>query len=175
MEYRYYLGRGPEAEEIISFCADRIKSVSMRRKQIAAEFGVDSFASRDGGGTIAGATFVNEVPGWAKLESRIAEGGYCYIGRKNTKIGKAFNEAIHAEDANFSLHTYILEKTGMNRLVIEGRRIFRSKAGYHEDSILVCVPQEKVTASKCTYDPMPVPPEWLKEVRESEFLAAQGK
>ncbi len=175
MEYTYYLGRGPEAKQIINVCEHRIQLISQRRKEIAAEFGVDAFASCDGGGIIVGATFACEVPKWAKLDSQIAEGGYCYVGRENTKMGKAFNKAIHAEDANFSLHKFILEKTGMNRLVINGRKIFRSRAGYYKNTILICVPQEKATAASHTYDPRPVPPAWLKEVKESAFLAAQGK
>ena len=61
-------------------------------------------------------------------------------------------------------------------MVFEGRKIFEAAAGITEDlkKILVVIPGTKEKSPGCTA-PFPAVPEWLREVKESEFLAAQGK
>ena len=78
---------------------------------------------------------------------------------------------------SFSYSRHIVSETGMDHSCIgpypckSGQAIFNSAAGYTKDKVVIRVPVGRGFRGT----EQPTPPPWLTLVKESEYLAAQGK
>ena len=171
MEYRYYIGTGPEARALIEECRKRLiekQSVidALREKYRAKHVLVQ-------GDEIVELAF-DALPGdWKdylkKPEKRTLNGDLflCCAPRGNTKRGRELHEEMQAGAAGFSPKDYILERTKTKHMSIDGRKIAFSSAGYRDDDVLLRIP------CKGADEKTPVPPAWFREVTASEFMNAQ--
>jgi hypothetical protein len=182
MQYRYFIGEGEEAKALIDACHAKLtarNAVADTFTAWAKDNGWDGGAMR--GNSVVGVISARELAPsemsacGVKCVTRI-DSGWVYAPIKNRKASAAMREAIAAARMeDFSASDHIIKVTGMIRAVVgvSGGRtcLGHSVAGYQKGAILVQVP-----AGGGEHDsPMPIPPAWLREVKESEFLAAQGR
>lgn len=176
MEKHYYIGEGPEAEKLIAATLEQSKVSEEARRALMADYGADGvIESRGFNNTVVGLGFKEKIDVPFLKGHELLSGGYAYYPKRNTKDGKELAKRLNDKRLSFDHSRFILDYLKANRTVIEGTKVIMSAACISEDmkKILVVIPgvAEKVPFS----DPFPAVPEWLQEVKESEFLAAQGK
>lgn len=133
-------------------------------------------------GKVAGLAFDKPTSRpYLKEETRLSNReGYGYYPKLNTKEGKRLAERLEAEELTFSLSNFILDKLHLRRMVTgpssvsrTGYALHYSAAGIVSGKVLVSIPGGK--ESEHGEAPFPEVPAWLREVKESEWLAAQGR
>ena len=176
----YYIGEGSEAAKLITETMDRQRQTNEARKTVQEEYKADgllSSRSRDGG--VAGLCF-NEKQTLPFLKGEIRlEDGYGYFPKLNCKAGKELRTKLTAPEMTFSASDHIIQALGVARMVAgahsgsrTGLALYQSVAGIVDGKLLVKIPGSAEEDSHG--DKMPQVPSWLREVKESEWLAAQG-
>lgn len=183
MEKHFYIGEGPEAEELIAETLERENVAREARKALIAEYETDGLIlSVWNDGKVAGLAFEKPTNRpYLKGETRLSNGeGYGYYPKLSTKEGKRLAERLKAEELTFSRSNFILDKLCLRRIVAgasqssrTGRALYYSVAGIISGKVLVSIPGGKEREGG--EDPFPEVPVWLREVKESEWLAAQGR
>ena len=170
MEYQHYIGEGPEATAIL----DTLGALreAMRDAVLAFEKRHGFTASWSSRNALGGPLFKKKL---AKnvardLGLKLAgsnEDGFCYEPNRGSKMGKEI--AATLDEANKSFcdpSKHIVKATGMGRTLLGGRMIAHTAAGHVDGKIVVKVPiGAKLDPQN---DPMPTPPPWLREAKESE-------
>lgn len=183
MQYLYFIGEGEEAKALAQDVKARAEAWNETRRVLRGKVEALGF----GGNWLCGGSFMGtptiggvwvcrkltreeESQLGVKYESQMEDGqAYAYTPRMNTKSGRALKAMIdEANHGAFGHNDYVLGILGMKSMSFEGRRLHCSAAGICGDKVVVMVP---VSGEK----EMPTPPAWLREVQESEFLAAQGR
>lgn len=183
MEKHFYIGEGLEAEELIAETLERENVAREARKALIAEYETDGLIlSVWDDGKVAGLAFDKPtsrpyLAGETRLSSRE---GYGYYPKLSTKEGKRLAKRLEAEELTFSQSNFILDKLRLRRMVAgpssasrTGSALYYSVAGIVSGKILISIPGSK--ENEHGRDPFPEVPAWLREVRESEWLAAQGR
>lgn len=180
MEYRYYIGEGQEADALLTEVRQRSETARAARTKLMEDYGADALIlSPWSRGKPVGLGFKQEqrIP-YLKGGGRRYEGGFAYYPKISTKTGKELSAKLDAPELEFSACDYILKMLKLFRMVVgrcsgsrTGMAIYHSTAGYCGDKLLVKIPD----GNGPDEDPMPEIPSWMREVKESEWLAAQGK
>lgn len=181
MEYRYYIGEGQEADALLTEVRQRSETAYAARTKLMEDYDADALISSSWSkGKPVGLGFKQEqrIP-YLKGGGRRYEGGFAYYPKMSTKAGKELSAKLDAPELEFDACDYILERLKLSRMVVgqcsgsrTGMAMYHSTAGYCGDKLLVKIP---VGNSGPGGDPMPEIPSWMREVKESERLAAQGK
>lgn len=171
MEYFYFVGTGPEAEKLINMCNARQEEAIEARKALMSDWGSDGLMQNCG--KIIGLCFKQKTSDPWLCHSRTFNDSFGYIPNRRYKKGKDLKKALTNPDLDFNASDFILDHLKMHHMVVgahsSGMALYHSTAGTTPDrKILVRMP----TGSS---DPVPDAPDWLNSVKESEFLAAQGK
>ena len=172
VQYFRYIGSGPENDALLARVREKAEAVYAARRALADEYGARGFLMDYWhGDTPEGIYFTEpqDLP-FLKGERRDVEGCYGYYPKLSTKKGKELAQKLADKALVFSASRMILDELKLHRMVRSGRVLAHSTAGYTETSILVSIP-----SGEDAYDPMPEVPAWLQEVKESEWLAVQGK
>lgn len=177
MEKHFFIGEGPEAEKIIASMLARREVASKARRALMHDYGSDGLLLSGGReGSIVGLSFKEkkDIP-FLKGGKRI-KGGYAYYPKMNTKKGKELAQRLKDEDLTFSASHFIVDALKLERFAFSVCRMYVSVAGTSEDlkRILVSIPGAR-EGEDGSSDTFPVIPEWMREVKESEWLAAQGR
>lgn len=180
MEYRYYIGEGQEADALLTEVRQRSETARAARTKLMEDYGADALIlSPWSRGKPVGLGFKQEqkIP-YLKGGGRRYEGGFAYYPKMSTKAGKELSAKLDAPELEFSASGYILKLLKLSRMVVDrcsgsptGMAIYHSMAGYCGDKLLVKIPDSNDPDEY----PMPEIPSWMREVKESEWLAAQGK
>lgn len=183
MEKHFYIGEGPQAKELIAETLERENIAREARKALIAEYKTDGLIlSGWGDGKVVGLAFDKPTSRpYLKGETRLSNGeGYGYYPKLSTKEGKRLAERLKAEELTFSWSNFILDKLRLRRMVAgassasrTGCALYYSVAGIISGKILVSIPGNK--ENEHGRDPFPEVPAWLREVKESEWLAVQGR
>lgn len=171
MERHYFIGEGPEAEKLIAATLARSEVARKARFALMHDYSSDGLLLSGGrDGSIVGLSFKEkrDIP-FLKGGDRI-EGGYAYYPKMNTKKGKELAQRLKEGNLTFSASHFIVDALKLEHFAFSGSRMYVSVAGTSENlkCILVSIPGERG-------DTFPVIPEWMREVKESEWLAAQGR
>lgn len=171
MERHYFIGEGPEAEKLIAATLARSEVARKARLALMHDYSSDGLLLSGGrDGSIVGLSFKEkrDIP-FLKGGNRI-EGGYAYYPKMNTKKGKELAQRLKEGNLTFSASHFIVDALKLEHFAFSGSRMYVSVAGTSENlkCILVSIPGERG-------DTFPVIPEWMREVKESEWLAAQGR
>ncbi|KGQ56594.1 Uncharacterised protein [Gallibacterium anatis] len=185
MEYRYFKGN-LNAEPLKTLNEDWLKRFKERNKKLKAIFDTMPFYDGWYGGEefISGIVCDSDNPHLEQLKQTkgykltLCDSQDRYIVRpdKRYKIGKELDKAlcnvyqILLEYPPFG--KFITKQLGINRMVLDGRSGYLSSAGVCKKVLLVCIP---VKGQGCSGDDFPAVPDSLTEIKESEFLAIQGK
>lgn len=173
MNKNFFIGEGPEAEALIAEVKERLRAVGEARNALQKEYGADGLLSRGNGREICGLVFKEQrtLP-FLKGEVRL-ENGFGYSAKKNCKEGKELSAKLRAPDLQFCVSDHIIHKLKLNRMCVgsgsAGIALYSSVAGYADKKILVSIPNSESS------DPMPEVPTWMRAVKGSEWMAAQGK
>lgn len=187
MERHYFIGEGPEAAALIAEANERWQASCDARMRLLKDYGADFFMEElyglERGGRLEGLGFHERVKRpYLKGEER-TEMGYAYYPKLSTREGKALAKRLEEEkELHFCTDVFILKKLGISRILREGGRLHWCWAGWVEDKVLLSVPGPKSPKTfeerkklNSGIDLWPNIPDWLREVKESEFLAVQGK
>lgn len=179
MEFHYYIGEGPEADVLLTEVRQSLKTAHAARTKLMEDYGADALIlSSWSRGKPVGLGFRQEqsVP-YLKGGRRFKDGFACYP-KMSTKAGKELSAKLDAPELEFDACDYILERLKLSRMVVgrhsgsrTGMAVYCSTAGYCFDKMLVKIP----SGNSDSDDPMHDVPDWFREVKESEWLAAQGK
>lgn len=178
MEYRYYIGEGQEADVLLTDVRQRSETAQAARTKLMEDYGADALILSWKGKPV-GLGFRQEqrIP-YLKGGGRRYEDGFAYYPKMNTKAGKELSAKLDAPELEFSASGYILKLLKLSCMVVgrhsgsrTGIAMYHSTAGYCGDKLLVKIPD----GNDPDEYPMPEIPSWMREVKESEWLAAQGK
>ncbi|WP_233115713.1 DUF5420 family protein [Aggregatibacter actinomycetemcomitans] len=110
-----------------------------------------------------------------KIE-KLNDGKVCITGNKRTKAGKAFNTKIQQIREILqkypSFNDFMLRKLKLNCWVFGQRMSYVSVCGVASEHFIVAIP---VKSEGFGGDAFPIIPDFLTEIKQSEFLALQGK
>lgn len=183
MEKHFYIGEGPQAKELIAETLERENIAREARKALIAEYKTDGLIlSGWGDGKVVGLAFDKPTSRpYLKGETRLSNGeGYGYYPKLSTKEGKRLANRLEAEELTFNQSKFILDRLHLCRMVAgassasrTGCALYYSVAGIISGKILVSIPGGKEREGG--KDPFPEVPVWLREVKESEWLAVQGR
>lgn len=172
MKRHFYIGEGPENDALFVE-VKKLEGVGrMARKKLQKDFEADGLYSM-GDNKVVGLVFKGKqaIP-FLKREVCFGDDEYGYTPRRNTKKGKELARRLEEEqELHFDAGRYIRKKLGVYYYQRKGGRWYETIAGYAYGKILVCIPGQDGEIS----DPLPEVPGWLREVKESEWLAAQGR
>lgn len=177
MEKRFFIGEGPEAEKLIASMLARSEVARKARLSLMHDYESDGLLLSGGrDGSIVGLSFkekrdIHFLKGGNKIE-----GGYAYYPKMNTKKGKELSKRLDDKDLTFSASHFIINTLKLERFAFSGCRMYFSVAGTSEDlkKILVSIPGDREEEGRPSNN-FPDIPEWMREVKESEWLAAQGR
>ena len=100
----------------------------------------------------------------------------CVTGNKRTKAGKAFNAQIQGIRDILqkypSFNDFMLRKLKLNCWVLGDRTAYVAVCGIANGCFILSIP---VKSDGYGGDEFPTIPEYLTEIKQSEFLAMQGK
>ena len=175
MEKNFYIGDGPENDKLVEEVFAEIEKCRQARVQLLKDYEADYLWTN--GHTVKGLAWdeKKEYP-WLKGERQV-NGKYIYEGRKSTKKGRELAERLKTEKIlHFDPSEYIISKLKLARLEIDHMAgiAHSTAAGIAEGKIIVSIPYDKESILQGD-DEFPDVPEWLREVKESEWLALQGK
>lgn len=106
----------------------------------------------------------------------IENGKVVITGSGRTKAGKAFNDKIQSVrdilNQYPSFDDFMLRKLKLNCWVLGARTCYVSVCGVASDHFIVSIPEKSEDFGG---DKFPTIPEYLTEIKQSEFLALQGK
>lgn len=177
----FFIGEGPEAEALIAEIKGLREAANNARDVVQQEYGADGLVLHGRGGKVCGLAFIEKQnKPFLKGEVRL-EKGFGYYPKLNCKQGKELASKLGAPELQFNTNDYILTKLKLHRMCDgphrasrTGMALYLSVAGYAENKILVSIPGPK-DLDRMHGDPMPEVPTWFREVKESDWLAAQGK
>lgn len=173
-ENLYYIGEGQEAQAIIANVKAKHSEATAGREALRKKYNADNVLASGWDGRCTGLFFKEKQTAPHLKGGDRVEDGYSYYPKKSCKAGKQLARGLSDPSLTFQVSDYIISHLKLPRMVILGRRMLRSVAGYSDDKLLVVIPHGIESPSRAC-DPMPEIPAWLREVKESEFLAAQGK
>jgi hypothetical protein len=172
MDHKYYVGEGPEAKSLIAETGGAIQKFHSECQEVADEYGAEGCFTV--GRCVIGLMFKEKSENDFLSLFEQNEDGYCYKPRRNFKAGKELQNRLDAIQT-VRPSEFIVNKLGVSRMSAgkhlgsrTGMAMYHSVAGYNHGVLVVKIPAGEGG------DPMPTVPEWLREVKESEFLAAQG-
>lgn len=174
MNKNFFIGEGHEAETLIEEVKERLRAVGEARRTVQKAYGADGLLTRGDGREVCGLVFKEQqARPFLKGETRLHPDGFGYYAKKNCKDGKNLSAKLRAPDLQFCASDHIIHKLKLNRMCVgassRGMGLYSSAAGFAGNKILVSIPCGE------SNDPMPEIPAWMREVKESEWLAAQGK
>lgn len=177
----FFIGEGPEAEALIAEVKALRDAVSNARDMVQKEYGADGLMLRGHGGDVTGLAFKEKQQRpYLKGETKL-EGGFGYYPKLNCKQGKELAAKLKAPELKFDASDYIIDALKLHRMCAgphaasrSGMALYYSVADYRGSKVLVSIPGSKDEDPKLG-DKMPEVPTWLRAVKESEWLAAQGK
>lgn len=176
MEKHYFIGEGQEAEKLIAEVVRRREASLTARRALMRDFGSDGLILGGVWGyTIVGLAFKEKTDlNFLKGGKRVTD-GYAYYPKRSTKKGKELAQRLKEESLHFSVSHFILSTLKLHRSAFSVSRMYVSVACISEDlkRILVIIPGAK--EEDRLSDTFPIIPEWMCEVKESEWLAAQGR
>ena len=175
----FFTGEGPEAEALIAEVKELRKAKNEAIANVQREYGSDALLAR--GAKVFGLVFIERQDRpYLKNEIRL-ESGFGYYPKLNCKQGKELAAKLKAPELQFDTSDYILDTLKLHRMYAgthaaskTGMAMYLSVADYAGDKILVSIPGKK-NEGALTGAPWPEVPTWFREVKESEWLAAQGK
>lgn len=177
MQYRFYIGKGEVAAKIVSEMVSAMLYASVYRDALIEQSGANNlffYANEPDRprGFVYGKR--EDYPG-LKFGA-VIEGGFTYFPDNTVEKGKMFEKLLADPKLRFDQEVYLLGAiniTGDVRGYCEHCRnihsIFKPRA-FRPDrkfEIFLKIPAEM--------SPYPEIPEWFKEVKESTWLAMQGK
>ncbi|EHK89843.1 DUF5420 family protein [Aggregatibacter actinomycetemcomitans] len=184
LEFRYFKCAF-DVEPIKSLYQQFRKERQQRNKQLKAIFSTIPFYECWSGSesAIYGIVCSENNPEFEKIKEdktykfEIVENKKIVItGNARTKAGKAFNAKIQ-EIRNIlneypSFNDFMLRKLKLTCLVLGERAGYVSVCGVVSDHFIVSIP---VKSEELDGDDFPVIPDYLLEIKQSEFLMLQGK
>jgi|GEM_PF-2060944 hypothetical protein len=186
---KFYIGEGPEASEIITevdagIAGEKEARLKLNDDVMAMSFsGVWVAKSFMGGTRVGGVMTTNRLTSeeeralGVKFFQRMGDAsGYAYKPRLSTKAGKRLKTMIdEANKRAFDHSEHIIKRTGMDALVCSAGKLRHSVACIVNNRLFVKVPVPAGLDPDEVADKAPVPPGWLREAKESEWLAGMGR
>ena len=183
-EFRYFKCK-LDVEPIKSLDEQWRKDRKVRDKKLDAIFATIPFYEgwRGSESSIFGFVCSLDNPEYAKIKEdktykfEIVENGKVVItGNGRTKAGKAFNDKIQSVrdilNQYPSFNDFMLRKLKLTCWVFGVRICYVSVCGVESDHFIVSIPEKSEDFGG---DKFPEIPEYLTEIKQSEFLALQGK
>ena len=170
MEYYFFTGEGPDAKKIIEDGSARAATAQKLRDALLADYGAEAMVIQSWTERPIGICFSSEQNSpWLRPCTAYRGEGHAYYGRRSTWEGRQLNDRLLDERLHFSWSAFIVGRTGTYVLRREGRMIYHTVAGVVDGRILLKIPRHSFETG------CPDVPEWFREIRESVFLALQGR
>ncbi|EPR43158.1 hypothetical protein dsx2_2518 [Desulfovibrio sp. X2] len=179
MQSKFYIGEGDEAAKLIASLDQALASFSKAREETCSVFGFDGVLSRElplGGVTVVGFWTKDDIEVGQRtsrgvLPQSMSGDGHGWRPDMRTKTGKILKAALtELNDKTVDYSVYLTRSLGIGFHAAFNGRLYISVAGAVGGKVLAKVPQRDYSDTTA-----PTPPQWMREVKESEFLAAQGR
>lgn len=177
MRFRFYVGEGEKAVELIGLIESGEARAQVYRSALVEEMGAESLLFfPTWPGKPQGFLYPETVEkAGLKMGASVAS-GIAYFPDTNTEEGRKIRDALFDERLEFDAETELIRAIGM-WIATPGycavcdniHAVYKTCAYFlgKIPKIFVRVPVDEML--------IPVGPAWLREVKESEWLAAQGR
>lgn len=177
MQYRFYIGKGKDAARLVSEMVSAMLFAAVYRDALIEQSGANNlFFYANEPDRPRGFVYGDRKDRQGLKFGAAVKGGFTYFPDNATEDGKKFEELLSDPRLRFDQEIWFLKAlnvTGVASGYCEHCRnihaLFKPRA-FRPDGkfeIFLKIPAEM--------SPYPVLPEWCKEVKESVWLAGQGK
>lgn len=178
MEYRFYIGEGEPARTLIGEVLASGQYAGVYRDALIEQTGADNlvFFSHFPGKP-QGLVFNErkEIPG-LKMGAPTVTTGFAYFPDLATEEGKKLQGLLFDKRLEFDAEQMLLNELGLQLEVVGYCDVCRNVHAKFRSHAFIIDGIPKVFAQvPVVKEIIPMPPDWMKEVKESEWLAAQGK
>jgi hypothetical protein len=183
IHYRFFIGSKEESKELMDSILADINAKREAAVKIAQEQGAET-AVRGHGGKVIGLAFESEVSlphlkyeGTVRSDTDDEKPCPWYSPRRNNKAGKELAAILKNIPAVPSFSSSAIQRLDLEHAVV-GRHhsgqtcMAHAAAGFGQGQILLKIPTNPHGVEASVFGNIPP---WFKEVKESEFLAAQGR
>lgn len=178
MKYRFYIGDGEQARKLIGEVIASEQHAGVYREALIGDIGAENLLYFSHiPGKPQGFVFKErkEIPG-LKIGSVTTESGFAYFPDLATKEGKKLQEALYDKRLEFDAEQMLLNELGFQLEVTGYCEVCHNVHAKFKSHALIIDGIDKVFAQvPVDEEIIPMPPDWMREVRESEWLAAQGR
>lgn len=175
MKYKFYIGEGAEAEKMISECISAEHYASIYRCAAIESAGAANlycyYLEPD---CPRGFVFKTREEREGFRFGAAVNGGFTYFPDPSTDKGKTYQDMLCDQRLRFHAEAWLLralnihaEAHGRCEHCRNAHARYKARALWENRQIYLKIPSEA--------NPYPEIPQWLREVKESQWLAAQGK
>ena len=179
--YRFFIGETTPSSTLVQDIFEKINAQAAEANAIAEEYGASS-AVHDRDGNVIGLVFdtTEGAPAYVKHKGFLDGGSPYFVPRLNTKIGKKLAEQLRKLPQVPPLSKAVIDRLDLRTMVFgqylsNGQSCLAySVAGYCQNRILLKIPYQGDGRESNEHVFARIPG-WFREVKESEFIAAQGR
>lgn len=179
MEYRFYIGKGPQASKLIGEVLAAEQYAGVYRDALIGDLGAENLVYfSHAPGKPQGFIFSErkEIPGLKLGSVTAAEAGFTYFPDLATEEGIKLQEALFDKRLEFVAEQMLLNALGFQLEVVGYCEVCRNVHAKFKSHAFILPGIPRVFAQvPVDEEVIPMPPDWMSEVKESKFLAAQGK
>lgn len=177
IQYKFYIGDGEEARELLGIAYAAEQYAGVYRDALIEHLGADNlFYFSHIPGKPQGVVFrePKEIPG-LKMGAATVGTGFIYFPDLSTDEGKKIQEMLFDKRLEFDAEQMLLDMLGLQAEITGYCEICRNIHAKYRSRAFYLKGISKIFAQVPIGNIVPVPPDWMKPVKESEWLAAQGK
>lgn len=177
MEYTYYIGEGEEAGKLIGEVMAAGQYAGVYRDALIEELEAQNLVYFSHfPGKPQGFVFNErkEIPG-LKMGSATVKAGFAYFPDLETDEGKKLQELLFDKRLEFDAEQMLLDRLGLQLEVVGMCETCRNVHAKFKSRAFILDGISLIFAQVPMGEIIPVAPDWMRVVKESEWLAAQGK
>ena len=162
MNYAYYIGEGPENDELMRQVLEKVNGVRDARRALIAKYGADQMMVK--GEYVYGLAWKTEQhERWKHLLCE-RDGFYVYDADRRYREGKAFHREMMDDSVVDKVEDWLKKKLGIAHMACGAKAAYWTVIGWNNGHLLVKIPDDGMASNR-----PPKPPAWFREGTLTEW------
>ena len=162
MNYAYYVGEGPENDNLMDWVKLRNDCIKEARKSLMVKYGAERLMTK--GENVYGLAWKEEQHERWKHPLCERDGFYVYNADRRYKEGKELYSDMHDKCVVDDVEEWLKKKLGVDHVAFGTNTVCWTFVGWNKGHLLVKVPDDGTVHNRT-----PKPPEWFREVTSTEW------